>query len=68
MLREMRDRDREREKEGEVKIEKTKTDLIDSGREPIRRLRDRNAKCCFSFFFPEGRVNDGRMKSVIVHG
>ena len=62
----MRDREREREKEGEVKIEKTKTDLTDSGREPIRRLRDRNAKRFF--FFPEGRVNDGRMKSVIVHG
>ena len=49
----------EREKEGKVKIEKIKTDLIDSGREPIRRLRDRNAQVFVFFFFPEGRVNDG---------
>ena len=42
----------EREKEGKVKIEKIKTDLIDSGREPIRRLRDRNAQEFVCFFFP----------------
>ena len=49
----MRDRDGEREKEGKVKIEKIKADLIDSGREPIRRLRDRNAQV-FVFFSLRG--------------